>query len=156
QGGARVVEVTKQAAIAAGLKWRETNYLLLRRGPYVIAAGLEESIDGEPHQLSGHFVNLFDPELHARTEIQIKPASRHFLLDLDAAAASDRHLLASACKALAKEESAGRLRYTVEGVGRTPALVLLRTSKAPAQVTLAGKPLKNFEYSASDKLLWVR
>jgi hypothetical protein len=156
QGAARIVEVTKQAATAAGLKWRETNYLLLRRGPYVIAAGLDESIAGDPHELHGHFVNLFNSELRVRNQIRIEPGSRHFLLDLDAAAASTRHLLASACKALAKEESAGQLRYTVEGVGNTPALVLLRAPKSPGRVTLAGKPLKDFEYSASDKLLWVR
>ena len=33
---------------AVGLDYRETNYLALRRGPYVVAAGLDESIDGRP------------------------------------------------------------------------------------------------------------
>ena len=42
EGDARLVATVKQAAAHAGLKWRETNYLLLRRGPYVLAAGLEE------------------------------------------------------------------------------------------------------------------
>jgi len=137
------------------MKWRETNYLLLRRGPYVIAAGLDESIGGGLHQLTGRFVNLFDPELRVRNQVDIEAGSRQFLLDLDDAVARDRRLLASACKALAKEESAERLRYTIEGIGRTSGLVLLRASKAPGRVTLAGKPLKNFEYSASDNLLWV-
>ncbi len=49
EGALQIVEATKLAAGKAGLKWRESNYLLLQRGPYLIAAGLDESIAGEPH-----------------------------------------------------------------------------------------------------------
>src|SRR5262249_44733211 len=83
-GASKIVEGTKQATAKAGLKWRETNYLLLRRGPYIIAAGLDESIDGNPHQLHGHFVNLFDPDLRVVSQVSLEPGSRFFLLDLDA------------------------------------------------------------------------
>jgi len=33
--------------------------------------------------------------------------------------------------------------------------VLLESVKAPQAVTLDGKELTNFEYSAKDKLLWI-
>ena len=52
EGDARLVATVKQAAAHARLKWRETNYLLLRRGPYVLAAGLDESVAGEPKTLA--------------------------------------------------------------------------------------------------------
>ena len=45
------------------VRWRETNYLLLRRGPYVIAAGLKESTEGPGKVLRGPFIDLFDAEL---------------------------------------------------------------------------------------------
>ena len=35
EGDARLVATVREAAACARLKWRETNYLLLRRGPYV-------------------------------------------------------------------------------------------------------------------------
>jgi hypothetical protein len=44
---------------------------------------------------------------------------------------------------------------TVEGVVNTPAAVLLRVSKAPRSVTLAGQPLESFLYSPEDRLLWI-
>ena len=47
-GAERVVAAAKLAAQSVGLAWCEKNYLLLRRGPYVIASGLDESIAGEP------------------------------------------------------------------------------------------------------------
>jgi predicted alpha-1,6-mannanase (GH76 family) len=155
-GAAKVVEATKQAASAAGLKWRETNYLLLRRGPYVIAAGLDESIGGEPRQLQGRFVNLFDPELRVRGEVTLESGSRQFLLDLDAARKSQPRLLASACKALLKEATSGRISYTVEGVAQTPAIVLLQTAQPPRRVALRGQTLETFEYSGKENLLWIR
>ena len=42
-GSEIVQEWVKKACQAAKLKYHETNYLVLRRGPYVVAAGLDES-----------------------------------------------------------------------------------------------------------------
>jgi hypothetical protein len=154
-GAAKVVEAVKSAASAAGLKWRETNYLLLRRGPYVIAAGLDESIGGEPRKLSGRFVSLLDPELQVRAEVVLTNGSRQFLLDLEAVP-KEGVLLASACKALARSDSGGRTIYTVEGVGNTPGIVLLQTARPPRRVALGGQTLESYDYSAQEKLLWIR
>jgi hypothetical protein len=155
-GAAEIVEVTRRAANAAGLDWRETNCLLLRRGPYEIAVGLDESITGESRKLRGRFVNLFDPALRVRDEVTLEPGSRYFLLDLNSRLLEKRRLLASACKALPLRESNSEVTWTVEGVGGTPAVVLVTAAKSPTQVTLGGKPLETFDYSAKERLLWVR
>ena len=155
QSAKRIVETTKLAAKTIGLKWRETNYLLLRRGPYLIAAGLDESTEGIPHTLHGRFVNLFDSELSVLTDISMVPGSRWFLLDLDLARTGKTHLLASACKALPKETIRAQISFTVEGVGETPAIMLLESVESPRAVTLDGKNVKNFEYSAKEHLLWI-
>jgi hypothetical protein len=155
QGAAQVVTATKLAADKAGLKWRQTNYLLVRRGPYLIAAGLGESTAAPPRTLHGRFVNLFDSQLRVLNDISIDPGSRWFLLDLDGAGADRPHLLASACKALPKNQTRDQISFTVEGVGQTPAIMLLGAIKAPGAVTLAGKNITTFEYSAQERLLWI-
>ena len=43
-GGETLRGFARQAAAAIHLPWSETNALVLRRGPYVIAAGLDDSI----------------------------------------------------------------------------------------------------------------
>jgi hypothetical protein len=154
-GDVRVARIAKQAAESAGLAWHETNSLLLRRGPYLIGAGLDESTGGEPKVLKGRYVNLFDHELQVRTSIALSPGSRYFLLDLDAIS-GDRQVLASACKVLPGKSNSDGLTLTVEGVPNTPAVVLLHTSKDSASITLAGEPVKDHTYSAPDQLLWVR
>ena len=40
--------LARTAAARAGLDWKKTNYLTLRRGPYIVAAGLDESVPGDP------------------------------------------------------------------------------------------------------------
>jgi hypothetical protein len=146
----------KQAAIHAKLNWRQTNYLLLRRGPYVIAAGLDESIPGQPKELRGRFADLFDPELRVRRGVTLAPGARFFLLDLDAAELKKARVLASACKALPLKKDIHSLTLAVEGVAGTPAIVLLSAPEPPRAVTLAGQPCGQCQYSASERLLWVR
>jgi hypothetical protein len=153
EGDSNVVDVVKSAAAVVGLKWREANHLLLRRGPYVIAAGLDESIAGEPKALTGRFINLFDPELRLRPRVELTPGSRFFLLDLDA---GKGEVLASACKVLPRKAEKHSLLYVVEGVPDTPAVVLFRASKPPRSISLGTEALANWEYSSAEKLLWIR
>jgi hypothetical protein len=156
EGDARLVATVRQAAGRARLNWRETNYLLLRRGPYVLGAGLDESVAGEPKVVRGRWVNLFDPELRVQKAVSLTPGARVFLLDLDAVGGRRPQVLASACKALPAKRGARSLLWTVEGVVGTPAVVLLRAASAPRSVTLAGQTLHEFAYSPEDRLLWIR
>jgi hypothetical protein len=152
-----LVKVVEGALPTSGGNWAEANHLLLRRGPYVIAAGLDETVAGDPLVLPGRFVNLFDPELNLNTQVAISPGSRYFLLDLNRANGSEPKVLASACKALVKERTAAGLLLTVEGVEGTPGIVLAYApAGAPRTVTLDGKTLETTEYSAADHLLWIR
>jgi len=155
-GAERVVSLVHRAADQARINWRETNYLLLRRGPYVIASGLDESIAGAPKVLHGRFINLFDSQLRVRTEIRLEPGSRFLLRDLDATSVSQPEVLESACKALVVKRDDKALSLAVEGVGETPGVVLMQCAKAPQSVTLGGETLKDFDYSEKDKLLWIR
>ena len=153
-----LVEAVKAAAKSSGSKWRETNHLLLRRGPYVIAAGLEESVEGDPLVLSGRFVNLLDPELQVTNRVSVARGARYFLLDLDQKKGGDQPMvLASACKALVTGKGSGKRTLTVEGVENTPAVVLMYwPGAAPRNFTLEGKPLESVHYSPADHLVWLR
>jgi hypothetical protein len=156
-GDVRLVAAVRTAAEKVGVRWRETSHLLLRRGPYLVAAGLEESVLGEPKQLKGRFINLFDPELQVRTEAHLAPGTRSFLLDLNSVRFRQPQVLASACKTLPTKADRKSLALVVEGVPETPAVVLVAAPKGPPQsVLLEGQPLKEFTYSAADRLLWVR
>jgi hypothetical protein len=157
-GDVELVTCVKQAAALLSVPWNETNHFLLRRGPYLVGAGLDESVPGEPLAVKGRFINLFDADLRLRTSVTLEPNSRFFLLDLDAVAQDGQpRLLASACKALPLKREKQTLSFTVEGVAGTPAVVLLQVpTGAPAAVTLVGQPVEQVEYAKEDRLLWIR
>ncbi|MES2709934.1 MAG: hypothetical protein V4726_25275 [Verrucomicrobiota bacterium] len=155
----RYLGMVKSAAAKGGIEWKETNHFLLRRGPWIIAAGLRESIDAPPATLDGRFVNLFDPTLGVIRHININPDDRLFLLDLDAVKKDAPPLLLSSCRALPKMDAAtvtNATAWTVEGVADTPAVMLVSAEKAPARVTLDGQKLESFEYEAAEKILRIR
>ena len=155
-GDARLAAAVKSAAESASLAWQETNYLALRRGPYWIGAGLDESIPAASKTLNGRFINLFDPQLRLLPSVTLTPNSRYFLLDLDAVKSPTPRLLASACKALPLPAATGSLSWTVEGITGTPAIVLIAMPKPPTSIQLDGTELTDFTYSASDGLLHIR
>jgi len=155
-GDARWTQLLRQTMDSARIDWRETSQLLLRRGPYIIGAGLDESIDGARKTLRGQFVNLFDSELAVRDTVVLTPGSRVFLLDLQAAKTREPRVLASACKAFPVKQDEGSLTLAVEGVARTPAIVLLSAPRPPTSITLDGQPLDTVRYSTEHGLLWLR
>jgi hypothetical protein len=156
KGDELLLKFVKQAASTARLKWRESNYLLLRRGPYLVAAGLDESVRGVPRHLNGRFINLFDPQLQPVTRIELSPGTRFFLLDLNQLRGDQPRVLASACKTMPNSK-AKTLSIGVEGVAGTPSIVLLYAPQnAPRTVALAGQPLETYNYSPTDRLLWIR
>jgi hypothetical protein len=143
----------------AGLKSRETNYLVLRRGPYVVAAGLDESLDDPPHVLRGHFLDLFDAHLPVLESFSLAPGSRHFLLDLDRPRPPGPAVLASACKTLgAGKAPDGAFRFFAEGPDKIEAVVRVALTEAPRDVSLDGQPLPADArtWDAASKTLLVR
>jgi hypothetical protein len=157
QGDTQLVASVAAVAAAKGMRLQEANFLLLRRGPYVVAAGLDESIPGHPKVLQGRLVDLFDPKLPIHNSVVLSPGSRQMLLDLDRLKAGQVQILASACKALVTRQDKTTLNLTIEGVADTPAVVLVSCPKsARPSVALAGKPVTTCDYSPKDSLLWVR
>jgi hypothetical protein len=156
-GASNILSCVAGIAKRIGLAWKETNHLLLRRGPYLIAAGLDESISGSPKLLRGRFVNLFDSDLQVRNQVLLDAGSRSLLLDLDAVKEKQPRVIASACKALVAKQDKHVLALTVEGVADTPAVVLIGGAKArPRSVTLSGTPIQECDYSEENHLVWVR
>lgn len=149
-------EIAGAVRTAAGeLDWRETNHLLLRRGPYVIGAGLDESIAAGSKVLEGHYVNLFDPELKLQTRIELTPGSRFFLLDLDHAAPTGPTMLASACKAMPLAPGLRGFECLVEGIANTEGIALLRFPNRPEHITLNDVVLEDWRYDEAARLLWI-
>jgi hypothetical protein len=151
QGGSEWIadEIRKKAA---NLKWKESAALVLRRGPYVIAAGMDETTS--PKQtLTGVFIDLFDPELRVQEKVELSPSSRHLLVDL---AKFKQTVIASAGQVLQAESTPQKWSGTIEGISNTESVIVLRAPRKPKGALLNSQSIANQRYDEKHKLLWLR
>lgn len=136
----------------AGVEWRTQGALVLRRGPYVVASGMDET-DSPVPPVVGRFVDLFDPALRVQSSVPITPNSQHFMIDL---AKYGRTVVAAAGQVLQEKETRNQWSATVEGISDTPGILLLRLPRAPKEATVDGTAIEKPTYDATEKLLWLR
>lgn len=158
--GADILRALAQRACeAVGLDYREANHLVLRRGPYVVGAGLDESIAAAPLVVRGRFVDLFDARLPVVEEATFAPGSRRLLLDLDKIPARGPAVLASACKVLGAQVAPdGAFTFHAEGPDRTEAVARIALPGPPVEVKVDGQPLDAaaLEWHEPSKTLLIR
>ncbi len=148
----------RQAAAAVHLPWSETSALVLRRGPYVVAAGLDEPIAGaKPVTLTGHFVDLFDPGVPVRTSVTLTPGTRDLLYDLSAGPSdSAPRIVAAACRVSEERSSARLFSFKADGIADTNAVVRIEMRRKPVSVSIGGKLLGAGAYEMDGDTLLLR
>ncbi len=158
-GGDYVRNLTRQACRSAKIAYRETNFLALRRGPYVVGAGLDESLSDTPHTMTGRFVDLFDSGLPILSTVTLAPGHRALLLDIDKVQGEPPAILAAACKTVGAERlPQGGFTFHASGPDKTEAAVRLRLDAPPQTVTVGGQPLSPSaqEWDAATRTLLLR
>jgi len=139
------------------LPWKETNALVLRRGPYVVAAGLSESLPGKEHLvLKGRFIDLFDPDLSVVSTVALSPGKRVLLVDLMAWNKKDSRIVAAACRVRDERFLDNALSFRADGIAETQAVVRIAAEKKPMWVRVGGELLDADHFDFADGSLRLR
>ncbi len=101
-----VKKAYEQVAKAGNLATK--NNFLLERGPYTIAAVLEENPDEKPLQIKGPVIDLFDPELPVLSEKIIAPGHQGFLYNLNRIKNRNKPQVLAAASRIYEEKIIGR------------------------------------------------
>ena len=157
-GGATIRRLAQQAAGAIGWKWTETNSFVLRRGPFLIAAGLDDSVpNATPYVLRGRFIDLFDASLPILSSVSLNEGKRDLLLDLDAMpTGGNPSVIAAACRIREQKASAEKLSFLADGIENTRAVVRVRTQLKPMRVLFGGKVVDRADYDLEQGTLRLR
>jgi hypothetical protein len=140
-GADEVLAQVKQARAKLGLEWDETNTLVLRRGPYISAGGMDESVSAEPVTLSGRYVNLYDPRLSVLQNPRIAPDTRWLLVDLSRC--PDQPWVIAAAGRISDETPTERsLDFSVAGMDQTTCAVRVLLPAQPSHLTLNGQDVQ--------------
>lgn len=156
-GGETVRASARQAAAAVNLAFKKTNALVLRRGPYVIGAGIDDSLSpSRPYTLHGRFVDLFNADLPVLSRVTISPNARILLIDLDRLEKSNvPRTVAASCRVTHEQATTDRLSFDADGIADTNAVVRIETARKPSKVLVGGVALGmgDFETSANTLLI---
>ncbi|SDT43526.1 hypothetical protein [Microlunatus soli] len=144
---AELVAAVQEIAEAAGHSWTPSDWLSIRRGPYLIGAVLSEATDGVT--VEGHYLDLLDPALPIRRRVDLGPGDVTWLRDLDD---DNETVLASAGRVCDLVESAdGSISYRCEAPAQVQVVTALRAPVAPDQVSGA-----DWQHDAQAGVLWLR
>jgi hypothetical protein len=152
KGGAQKVrDLCIRAANSAGIDWLESPALVLHRGPYVVAAVLPSA--GEPIELDGRFIPLFNPALPVVNHVVIRPNRRQLLVDLDRLQDARPCVAAASGRVVGERREGGNLSFAVSGIDNTPCDIRVACADKPASVTVAGKSISERDWSYADGVL---
>lgn len=157
RGAVRVRKWVRQALALSGSTLDMQHYLLLRRGPYLIVAVLDESISRDPVKLDGAFINLFDPTLETREEITLQAGDVGLFYDINWAKEHMRMPVTAAASTRIRDESYndGLFTFRTRGPKGTAAKMQVLMPNAPASVELT--PALPFEqrYNEAQGVLFL-
>jgi len=156
-GSTRVRALASEAAKMVGVPWKETEAIVLHRGPYVVAAGLEEGVsDAKTYSLDGHFIPLFDAALPVKTHVEISPGVKSLLVDLDSESLAKEGVIAAACRVTDQQITPDAIKFKVDGLEGSNGVVCVRMSAGPKMVQVRDKKLTTGDFEYSDGLLRIR
>ena len=135
------------------LKWK--NHFLLDRGPYKIAAALDESVSDEPYVLEGSFIDLFDPTLSIVTRKELTPGSQAFLYDLRKAPRAPA-ILAAASRSYDLHRTARTFSYLCKAPAETYNVTRILLRRQPTSVLVDGEPASDFSWDPATRTLFLR
>lgn len=133
------------------------NYLKLRRGPYVMASVMDESVSEEPLHLAGRFVDMLDPMLPVVREKTLQPNERTLLYDLEW---SETHLdnakvTAAACRVREEKDESGVLSFVARGPAATRARMRVLLPNPPKSLSTAPGIYVGQQWDEESKTLWL-
>ncbi|MGN6626493.1 MAG: hypothetical protein ACTHLN_07720 [Tepidisphaeraceae bacterium] len=154
-GATTVRQLAEKAAAAVGVAWNESNALVLKRGPYLIAGGLDDrSSSASPFVLHGRLIPLFDSQLPLISEYRVEPGSRAVLVDLDAMPSVG--IVAAACRVQQWKLSDRQATFAADGLEGSHGIVCLKLPSAPKSVTVDEQALAKDAFDYADGLVRVR
>lgn len=131
--------VVRQAVEAAGGIYHAQNYIRLQRGPYLIAAVFDESLDEQTLRIEGHFVDLLDAKLPVVSKLELLPGQQAWLLDLTRVQGPDMMVLAAAGRIENWTVESNKLGYEITAPARTLSSTRLRVPARPKIIMVDGQ-----------------
>ena len=149
-------DIVRRATKTADLEYVENNFLYLNRGPYIIAACLEESISSKPLELNGLFVDIFDEKLSVLENVNIKPGQRAWLIDLNKLTDGIAEPIASAGRIESWTKLDNGIEFEMTATKDVNIVSRLRLPKQPKSITIDGNNFTDYTWDKKSKAIFYK
>ncbi|HRQ51980.1 MAG TPA: hypothetical protein PLR74_15640, partial [Agriterribacter sp.] len=112
------------------------NNFLLRRGPYIVAAVMDENADSAALVISGPVIDLFNPALPVLDAKAVQPGRQAFLYDLKTVTSSQPRVLAAAARVYAEKMTGNTYSFTVKSPEGTINAMRIRLPAKPQKTDI--------------------
>ncbi|MCH5599173.1 hypothetical protein [Niabella ginsengisoli] len=154
----KVKEAYEVKANATKLAFK--NNFLLHRGPYIIAAVLNENDDQTPLVIKGPVVDLFDPELPVLREKTVKPGEQAYLYNINAATGVAPKVLATAARVYNEEVKNQIYTFTVKSPANTVNVMRIKLPQKPIEISMRNGdneiPIDSNKWDAESKTVLLK
>lgn len=132
------VRQTMEALGDPALSWRAKPHFKIKRGPYVIAAMMEESVADEPLVIDGPVVDLFDPSLPVKREVRLMPGEQTLLFDVEAGrpAADEAAVISASSRIEELDSQANGFTFIARGPANMRATARFYCPRMPVSAVL--------------------
>ena len=130
------------------------NHFTLARGPYLLAAVLDESVSEEPLRLKGRFIDLYDPALPVCDGATLAPGSQGLYYNLRKAPRAPA-ILAAAGRAYEIQNQGRCFSYRCKGPLETVHVTRILLPKQPRSVRVAGEAAE-YEWDPGSRTCLLR
>ena len=110
------------------------NSFILHRGPYIIASVMDESVNSDPCELNGRFVNLFEASLPVVTNVVLNAGEQALLYDLSKTT-TDLQLIAASSRIEDLKLQDKCLTFLARGPEDVAAYARFKCHSKPVEVT---------------------
>lgn len=164
EGGDKMFVATVAKAYG---RLQQKNSFFLERGPYTLAAVLDEGVvSDEPLVLKGDYINLFSPELTYHSEFVVQPGTQAYLFDLSKLDKKRPQVIASASRQYDEKETTDGFSFISKSPFNTTNIICLYLPKdyQLAQVSCTnaeGQPVEHklnvlgATNTTVSRLLWI-
>jgi hypothetical protein len=156
-GADEVIEATQQVAKSIHLPWKESNALVMQRGRYIVAGGLESpESSNEVVTLHGDLINLFDTSLQRVSDFAIHPGTRALLLDLHSLNLTRPEVIVASGKITAEQATSDWLRFQFANTEGSEGVVCIFTPTKPKLLFVDSTPVQPSTFEYKEHMLFIR
>ena len=131
------------------------NHFVLDRGPYKLAAVMDETASDTPYALEGCFIDLFDPALPVLERKVVEPGSQTFLYDIRKAPKAPC-ILAAASRTYDLERARHSFSYLCKSPEGTVNVTRILLPAEPVSVLVDGSPATDSSWDPATRTLFLR